>query len=183
MLRKTLFIALLGVISMSNVVRASPIENLSAGAEKILVSPQTTKNNSNRWGIELSKQDKYLIAQIVYCEARNQTDAGERAVVEVILNRLYSKFFPNTVEEVLSQENQFETWELHFGVVPTQKEIDNVNAVLNGDSYILPFETCYFSTLPANEDIELVLGGHTFCNQINYQFFNKYKQYKTTKKE
>ena len=35
---------------------------------------------------------------------------GQRAVVEVILNRVLSDKYPNTVERVLSQSGQFVTW-------------------------------------------------------------------------
>lgn len=59
----------------------------------------------------LSDDEKYLIYQITYLEAGNQSIEGQRAVIEVILNRVLSKEFPDTVYEVLSQPGQFATWE------------------------------------------------------------------------
>lgn len=48
-----------------------------------------------------------LIAQLVMAEAGNQDLTGKRYVVDVVLNRVESDQFPNTVEEVIFQENQF----------------------------------------------------------------------------
>lgn len=48
-----------------------------------------------------------LIAQLVMAEAGNQDLTGKRYVVDVVLNRVDSDDFPDTVEEVIFQENQF----------------------------------------------------------------------------
>ena len=48
-----------------------------------------------------------LIAQLVMAEAGNQDLTGKRYVADVILNRVDSDIFPDTVEEVIFQENQF----------------------------------------------------------------------------
>ena len=58
----------------------------------------------------LTDDEKYLIYQITFLEAGNQSMEGQRAVVEVILNRVLSDRYPNTVERVLSQSGQFVTW-------------------------------------------------------------------------
>ena len=48
-----------------------------------------------------------LVAQLVMAEAGNQDLMGKRYVVDVVLNRVDSDDFPDTVEEVIFQENQF----------------------------------------------------------------------------
>ena len=58
----------------------------------------------------LTDDEEYLIYQITFLEAGNQSMEGQRAVVEVILNRVLSDKFPDTVEGVLSQSGQFATW-------------------------------------------------------------------------
>ena len=72
--------------------------------EKIIVNPyeEIIKN--------LTDYEKTLIYKITFAEAGNQEEEGQRAVIEVILNRVLSDDFPSTVEEVLSQKNQFSTW-------------------------------------------------------------------------
>lgn len=49
---------------------------------------------------------KYLTA-IVYCEAGNQSYKGKLAVANVVLNRVKSKKFPNSIKSVISQKGQF----------------------------------------------------------------------------
>lgn len=48
-----------------------------------------------------------LLAQLVMAEAGNQDLTGKRYVVDVVLNRVDSDDFPDTVEEVIFQKNQF----------------------------------------------------------------------------
>ena len=48
-----------------------------------------------------------LIAQLVMAEAGNQDLTGKRYVADVVLNRVDSDEFPDTVEEVIFQKNQF----------------------------------------------------------------------------
>lgn len=56
---------------------------------------------------EIQFGEMELIAQLVMAEAGNQDLTGKRYVVDVVLNRVDSDEFPDTVEEVIFQENQF----------------------------------------------------------------------------
>lgn len=58
----------------------------------------------------LSAEEKELICRISYLECGNQCLEGQRAVMEVILNRLISERWPDTIEDVLSSPHQFSTW-------------------------------------------------------------------------
>lgn len=46
-----------------------------------------------------------MIAQLVQAEAGNQDLHGKRLVADVVLNRVDSERFPNTIEEVIFQKN------------------------------------------------------------------------------
>lgn len=48
-----------------------------------------------------------LLAQLVEAEAGNQEFEGKCLVVDVILNRVESDEFPNTISEVIFQDGQF----------------------------------------------------------------------------
>ena len=78
---------------------------------------------------DLSDYEKELICRITFREAGNQCEEGKRAVMEVILNRVKDKNFPNSVEGVLSAPGQFSTWRLRTGV--SSKQIENMMEVLN----------------------------------------------------
>lgn len=51
--------------------------------------------------------DRYLLANIIYCEAGNQPYAGQVAVGAVVMNRVMSSLFPDTVVGVIYQNKQF----------------------------------------------------------------------------
>ena len=54
--------------------------------------------------------DTTLLSRIVYAEAGNQGYWGKRYVAAVVINRVNSNRFPNTVSEVISQPGQFEAY-------------------------------------------------------------------------
>lgn len=51
--------------------------------------------------------DRKLLANIIYCEAGNQSFAGQVGVGAVVMNRVMSSVFPDTVVGVIYQRNQF----------------------------------------------------------------------------
>lgn len=54
-----------------------------------------------------SEEDLYWLSRIIYCESGNQSLEGKIAVGNVVLNRVVSPQFPNTVYSVIFQRNQF----------------------------------------------------------------------------
>ena len=53
--------------------------------------------------------DQYLLARLVYAEARGESYKGKVAVAAVALNRVRSSSFPNTLSGVIYQSNAFES--------------------------------------------------------------------------
>lgn len=51
--------------------------------------------------------DIELLAQLCYAEAGNQGVYGMQLVADVVLNRVADPEFPDTIEEVIFQDNQF----------------------------------------------------------------------------
>ncbi len=51
--------------------------------------------------------DVQAMAQVIYHEARGESEAGRAAVGQVVLNRVRDKRFPNSVYEVIWQPKQF----------------------------------------------------------------------------
>ena len=57
---------------------------------------------------EISLEDRKLLERLVFAEAGTTEGLkGQVAIAAEVLNRLYSPDFPNTIPEVLSQENQY----------------------------------------------------------------------------
>ena len=57
--------------------------------------------------VEYTDEDLKLLACLVHSEAGNQSYEGKLAVANVVLNRIKSKTYPGTIEEVINQPGQF----------------------------------------------------------------------------
>lgn len=119
--------------------------------------------NSNRWNLEVSDEDIDLLYRICYHEANNQSDAGIQAIAEVVLNRVASSNFPNTVAGVLFAPGQFCS-EQELRNTPTTDRIKEiVNKLIWGESeYVLSPHAMYFKTTPTGHKDEIKLGDHYF---------------------
>lgn len=57
--------------------------------------------------IQFEESDRYLLANLIYCEAGGEPYAGQLAVGAVVMNRVLSSVYPNTVAGVIYQKYQF----------------------------------------------------------------------------
>ena len=74
-------------------------------AEDIESKEQEAKEKAEREAA--MRQNQALLAAIIYCEAGNQPYEGQVAVGAVIMNRVKSSAYPNTIEGVIYQSGQF----------------------------------------------------------------------------
>lgn len=126
---------------------------------------EETEGYENRWGIQLTDEEIELLAKIVWVEARGESEEGQKAVVEVIFNRMASDLFPDTLYDVLSQKKpvQFSSWKLRDTATPTDKEYNSIYEVLNGNTNILRDDTLYFATKKLKSNLDKKIGDHYFC--------------------
>jgi len=91
-------------------------------------------------GVRWSYEDLELLSKIIEAEAgMNWLDDRIRMCVgEVVLNRVASPEFPDTISEVVYQEGQYHHAELGIlhEVVPTEKSINTALRLLNGERVI-----------------------------------------------
>ncbi len=57
--------------------------------------------------VNFAEGDRYLLANLIYCEAGGESYSGQVAVGAVVINRVLSEVFPNTVTGVIYQPRQF----------------------------------------------------------------------------
>jgi spore germination cell wall hydrolase CwlJ-like protein len=69
-----------------------------------LARQQVWRDISN---VQFSESDRYLLASIVYCEAGGEPYAGKLAVASVVINRMRSPVFPDSMEGVIYAARQF----------------------------------------------------------------------------
>lgn len=79
----------------------------------------------------ITENERETLARLVYLEARGQSYLGQKAVVEVVLNRVLSDEFPNTIDDVIYQKNQFSPAKYIETTTPTQIQYDVVDEVLS----------------------------------------------------
>ena len=57
--------------------------------------------------VNFEESDRYLLANLIYCEAGGEPYAGQLAVGAVVINRVLSSVYPDTVTGVIYQKSQF----------------------------------------------------------------------------
>ena len=118
----------------------------------------------------ITEEERELIARIVYLEARGEPAEGQQAVAEVILNRVAAENFPDSVADVIFQENpqQFTTAPLIDEAAPGEAQYAAVDAATSGKA-VLPMDVVYFSREPENGNVWGTIGGHVFCYQHTWE--------------
>ncbi|MBO7325887.1 MAG: cell wall hydrolase [Clostridia bacterium] len=71
-----------------------------------------------------AEDDFYLLARCVEAEAGNQDQTGKRLVAAVILNRVESSAWPDTIEGVITQERQFEVYPNSMNKAPSEETVE-----------------------------------------------------------
>lgn len=112
--------------------------------------------------VELTSEEKNLLARMVWVEARGETDKGQQAVAEVVLNRLVAEGFSDNIRDIIYSHNQFKSTQWLDEAEVTQTQYEAVEAALNGP-YVLPIDVIHFATYPVTDRVWGTIGGHIFC--------------------
>ena len=115
-------------------------------------------------GVELTYEEKVLLAKMVWVEAQGEPFEGQQAVAEVVLNRLVAENFPDSVRNVVYSEGQFRSTPKLDEAKPSQTQFEAVEQALEGP-YVLPIDVVFFATYPVNKNVWGEIGGHVFCYQ------------------
>lgn len=145
---------------------APPINDLSS----VLDALDATQTASTVYGgISLSAEDFDLLRRIMALEADDKTEGleGQKAVVEVIFNRMLSDRFPDTLQDVIYERGQFATVK-HLKKpynLPGEEEDDAISEVLRETATVLPStDYVFFSRGKSN--------GRAFV-KINHHWFSR----------
>jgi len=118
-------------------------------AAAIVLTPMTARAEEPQpvyADVSVSEYEGDLLERILWAEANDQSFDGQKAVVEVVFNRLRSPEWPDTIEGVLSQKGQFATWKSRNKVRPTELQSDVISEVLRETETVIPADYVYFST-------------------------------------
>ncbi len=84
-------------------------------------------------GGSMSSGDVYLLARVVHGEARGESYVGKVAVAAVVLNRVASPKFPNTIAGVVYQPGAFDcVYDGQINLAPDAESIRAARDAMNG---------------------------------------------------
>lgn len=100
--------------STESSIQVESVEEVPQKIEKVNIEEPTTPTTCD---VDLEYQIEFedymgeleLLANLVEAESGNQDLKGKRLVADVVLNRVESDRFPNTITEVIYQDYQFST--------------------------------------------------------------------------
>lgn len=95
------------------------------------------------------RRSRELLARVVYAESNTEPIEGQIAVAQVVLNRVRSESFPDTVSEVIYQERQFSTAPILSRVTPNETNYEAVDAAF--ETEVVPYDVLYFSRGAEND--------------------------------
>lgn len=93
--------------TINGIKNANGLKSNTIYIGQYLTIPTTAAVKASRSGSGYSQDDVYWLARAVYGEARGEIYTGQVAVAAVILNRVESPLFPNTVKEVIFEHLAF----------------------------------------------------------------------------
>jgi N-acetylmuramoyl-L-alanine amidase len=110
-----------------------------------------------------------ILARLVSGEARGEPYIGQVAVAAVVLNRVRSDDFPDTVSAVIFQPGAFDAvWDGQFDMTPTDSALRAARDAMNGWD---PTGGCTYYYNPSTatnawiwtRDVQLTIGRHAFA--------------------
>ena len=140
---------------------------VGARTEKALKITLTSKTSSSNSTVSSANLD--LLAKCVYAEARGEPYTGQVAIAAVVLNRVKSSSFPNTVSGVIYQKNAFTcVSDGQINLTPNATAYSAAKDALNGWD---PTNGCLYYYNPATATskwiwslkVELKIGKHSFA--------------------
>lgn len=116
-----------------------------------------------------SSGNLYLLARLVHGEARGEVYKGKVAVAAVVLNRVRSSSFPNTIAGVIYQSGAFDA--VSDGQINLEPDQESINAARDAMNGWDPTNGCLYYYNPAtatskwmlSRPVLLRIGRHSFC--------------------
>lgn len=115
--------------------------------------------------VSFEEGDRMLLANLIYCEAGNQPYAGQLAVGAVVINRVLSSVYPNTVVGVIYQNKQFSpVGDGHLALAlasdkATQACYKAADEAMSGQTNV---GTCVYFRTPIEGLTGIQIGAHIF---------------------
>ena len=109
--------------------------------------------------------DRYLLANLIYCEAGGEPYAGKLAVGSVVINRVLSSVYPDTVVGVIYQRKQFSpvgSGRLALALAENRATAACYQAADEAMSGVTNVGNCVYFRTPIEGLTGTSIGGHIF---------------------
>lgn len=118
-------------------------------------------------GLKLTDEETTLLARLIYVEARGECEDGQQAIAEVVLNRITSGLFGNSLTNLINDESQFVPRKLLKEAKPGQAQYEAIDRALYGP-YVLPKEVMFYGRVRTTDSVWGNIGAHIFCYPNGY---------------
>lgn len=125
--------------------------------------PEPERGEPRYPDIQLTLEEKRLLARVLWVEARGESLEGQQAVAEVVLNRMASENYSDSLKGVIYAENQFRSVAYLDEAEPYQAQYEAIENAIYGP-YVLPEKVVHFATYAVNDSVGGQIGGHVFCH-------------------
>ena len=126
---------------------------------KKVVKKKTTTKKTKKY----SQQDLYVLSHIIHAESSGQSWDFQVAVGSVVLNRVKSKKFPNTIKGVVFQKGQYaSTWDGNYNKTPNKQSKRVAKYLLENGSQ-LPRYVIFQSEFLQGDRVYKKMGNTYFC--------------------
>lgn len=115
--------------------------------------------------VTFAEGDRYLLANLIYCEAGGEPYAGQVAVGAVVINRMLSSRFPDTIVGVIYQKRQFSpvgSGRLELALAKNKATPSCYQAADEAMSGLSNVGSCVFFRTPIPGLTGISIGGHIF---------------------
>lgn len=115
--------------------------------------------------VSFAEGDRYLLANLIYCEAGGESYAGQLAVGAVVINRVLSSKYPETVVGVIYQNKQFSpvgSGRLDLALASNKATAGCYRAADEAMSGITNVGSCLYFRTPIEGLTGINIGGHVF---------------------
>ena len=118
-------------------------------------------------GLKLTDEETTLLARLIYVEARGECEDGQQAIAEVVLNRITSGLFGNSLTNLINDESRFVPRKLLKEAKPGQAQYEAIDRALYGP-YVLPKEVMFYGRVRTTDSVWGNIGAHIFCYPNGY---------------
>ncbi|MDO4286019.1 MAG: cell wall hydrolase [Eubacteriales bacterium] len=153
-------------VAQETAVAVADVQSAAAAATETVETVTVAAESAQASAVD---EELMILAAIIYCEAGTESHEGKVAVGNVVLNRVASPKFPNTIREVVYQQGQFTPAAcgrldtvLANGSVPA----DCIQAAQDALAGTKPVGECIFFNGTTHKSEGIVIGGHRFFGSM-----------------